>query len=227
MKRGLTIHNETLGMAVLGKKVPGTAKQEVLMKWKSAALWIIITVVSLLPFQLEAKEEQATENGERVSGMVLPVSHEELMEKVTAVLSAGGGEVTLVKTVSLGDLGRVYVATIDSGKKRIFARVVARRVPCMDCHDVFFVYSFDEKPTFLDFAPLHVTKRYNKPWDTDDIAKIQTRLAGESLSESVPFNPMVDAVSYATISSKLVFHSINQTDRVLKQLGESGSCKGE
>ncbi len=190
------------------------------MKNKSAALWIIVAVVSLLPLQLEAKEEHATENGDKVSGMLLPVSHEELMDKVTAVLSAGGGEVTLVKTVSLGDLGRVYVATVDNGKKRIFARVVARRVPCMDCHDVFFVYSFDEKPTFLDFAPLHVTKRYNKPWDTDDIAKIQTRLSGESLSESVSFNPMVDAVSYATISSKLVFHSINQTDRVLKQLGD-------
>jgi hypothetical protein len=92
----------------------------------------------------------------------------------------------------------------------------------MDCHDVFFVYSFDHRMTFLSFVPIYVTKRYNKPWNSDDVMKIQSRFSGKSLSEDIPFNPMVDAVSSATISSKLVFHSINQTDRVFKQLVELG-----
>jgi len=193
-------------------------------KTRPAFAWAIAIVLALGlvgVVEANAAQEKKTE-GDTVSGIALPVSDKELMGKVTAALSTSGHKPKSLKTVSLGELGRVYVATMDDGQERVFVRLVARRVPCMDCHDVFFVYSFDEKMTFLDFIPLHITKRYNKPWDRDDIDKIRNKFSGKSLFEPVSFDPMVDAVSSATISSKLVFHSINQTGKAYQELVKLG-----
>ena len=167
-----------------------------------------------------AQDETGPKHG--ADDLVMPVSDIELMSKVRQTLSAAGEEPSFIKKISLRELGNVYVTTVHGGQKSIFARVVARRVPCMDCHDVFFVYSFDDSGRFLKFIPLYITKRYNKKWDRDDISKIENRFSGKPISVPVGFNPMVDAVSSATISSKLVFHSMNETHKVYKKLVELG-----
>jgi hypothetical protein len=189
------------------------------IKKQTAIFWI--TLILIFGFRANV-EEPRTWAEDTISGLGVPVSRAELMEKVTQALESSGHEVASLQTISLGELGRVYVATVDNGRKKVFARVVARRVPCMDCHDVFFVYSFDQKMKFIDFIALHISKRYNKPWDSDDIARIRNRFSGQSLSEALSFNPMVDAISSATISSKLVFQSIGQTDRVFQELAKRG-----
>jgi hypothetical protein len=157
--------------------------------------------------------------------MVIPVSEEELMETVRQALSAGGAQSSSIKKVVLDEFGAVYVANIGNGKSPVFARFVARGVPCGDCHDVFFVYCFDNVG-FLKFIPVSITKRYNQTWNVQDVEKIESRFVGKSFQERLAFDPSVDAVTSATMSSKIVFHSLNETRDVYQKLVDLGMVKG-
>jgi hypothetical protein len=157
--------------------------------------------------------------------MVIPVSEEELMDAVRQALCAGGAQSSSIKKVVLDEFGPVYVANVKNGKSPVFARFVARRVPCGDCHDVFFVYSFDGFG-FLNFIPISITKRYNQTWNDQDVAKIEDRFVGKPFQERLDFDPAVDAVTSATMSSKIVFHSLNETRDVYQKLVELGMVKG-
>ena len=97
-------------------------------------------------------------------------------------------------------------------------------VPCGDCHDVFFVYSFDSAG-FLKFIPVLITKRYNKKWDLKDVEKIESRFVGKSFHKPVPFNPFVDTITSATMSAKIVFNSMNETRAIYAKLVEQGIVK--
>ncbi len=155
--------------------------------------------------------------------LVIPVSDKELMEKVRQSLSVQEGEELkdLVR-IPLANLGTVYAGTIGKSDKHVFARVVSRKIPCGDCHDVFYVYSFDDQGKFLQFVPLSISKLGNEQWDKEDIAKIQNHFSGKSLLKEIPFNPEVDAVSSATISSRLIYDSLDQTAQVYYRLMELG-----
>ncbi|MBW2108177.1 MAG: hypothetical protein JRI36_05855 [Deltaproteobacteria bacterium] len=153
--------------------------------------------------------------------MVIPVSDEVLLCKVKEALSETGVRMGTLRKVDLDDYGMVYVSESKEGKRPVLARLVARRVPCGDCHDVFFLYVFDSS-RILRFIPVSITKRYNKPWTADDVGKIEKRFIGRDFSEKVPFNPAVDAVTSATMSSKIVFNSLNETRQVYKRLAELG-----
>ncbi len=156
--------------------------------------------------------------------IVIPVSEEELMETVRQALSAGGVPSSSIKKVVLEEFGPVYMATVENRKSPVFARFVARRVPCGDCHDVFFVYSFDNVG-FLKFIPVFITKRYNHMWNAQDAAKIERRFVGKPFQERLAFDPSIDAVTSATMSSKIVFHSLNETRDVYQKLVELGMVK--
>jgi hypothetical protein len=67
-----------------------------------------------------------------------------------------------------------------------------------------------------------ISKRYNKKWDAKDIEKIESRFSGKSFQERVPFNPFVDTITSATMSAKIVFHSMNETQLVYEKLVEMG-----
>jgi hypothetical protein len=153
--------------------------------------------------------------------IVIPVSEEELLDKAKRALSAAGGEPSLIKKVVLDEYGTVFITKAVKSGLPLFVRFVARRVPCGDCHDVFFLYTFDNKQ-FFEFIPVLISKRYNKKWDTQDIAKVESRFTGHSIRDRVPFNPFVDAITSATMSSKIVFYSMNETYTVYEKLVEMG-----
>jgi hypothetical protein len=114
------------------------------------------------------------------------------------------------------------VGAFGSRHKHVFARVVARRVPCVDCHNVFFLYSFDEGGSFLEFLPIHITKKYNRKWDESDTNKMRGQFLGQSICNGMAFDPKIDAVTSATISSKVVFDSFKKTHLVYQRLLELG-----
>jgi hypothetical protein len=153
--------------------------------------------------------------------IVIPVSEEELMNKVKQAFSAAGGEPFSIKKVVLDEYGTVFITRGVKTGVPLFVRFVARRVPCGDCHDVFFLYTFDGVQ-FIKFIPVLVSKRYNKKWDLQDIEKVESRFAGNSIKERVSFNPFVDTITSATMSSKIVFHSMNETKKVYGKLTEMG-----
>jgi hypothetical protein len=153
--------------------------------------------------------------------IVIPVSAEELLDKAKQALTAAGAESGTIQEITLDEYGTVYVARMGDTGLPVFARFVARRVPCGDCHDVFFLYTFDNAQ-FIAFSPVLITKRYNKEWDKDDVKKIKSRFVGKSFKDRVNFNPLVDAIASATMSSKIVFHSLNETQIVYRKLAELG-----
>ena len=153
--------------------------------------------------------------------IVIPVTEEELLDKAKKALSAAGGDPSLVKKVALHEYGTVFITTAVKTGLPVFVRFVARRVPCGDCHDVFFLYTFDNAK-FIQFIPVLISKRYNKKWDSKDIEKIESRFAGNSIKDRVSFNPFVDTITSATMSAKIVFYSMNETYTVYEKLVELG-----
>ncbi|MDP2862967.1 MAG: hypothetical protein Q8N95_09270 [Desulfobacterales bacterium] len=157
--------------------------------------------------------------------LVLPVTESELMEKVSQSMAVGGKRPDKIEKINLKELGDVYTWAPGRSARRVFARVVARKIPCVDCHDVFYIYSFDDTGKFINFIPISISKLDNEEWDAKDINKMQSNFTGKSLLKERPFNPKVDAISSATISSKLIYNSMGETGLVMRKLIDMGYIK--
>jgi hypothetical protein len=94
--------------------------------------------------------------------------------------------------------------------------------PCDVCHDVHFIYVFDATGKILQLIPLELTKYGNEPWDAADIEKIRQRIVGRYIQSSFDFDPEIDAVSSATITSSIIFRSLEEEQITLKELKEKG-----
>jgi hypothetical protein len=154
--------------------------------------------------------------------LVIPISDDEVLKKVRDSLSVEGDKLLDIKSIDLNKLGTVYAGTLMNSKKRVFARVVARKIPCVDCHDVFYIYSFNEKGEFLKFIPISISKWGNEEWDEDDLNKIRNRFENTSLMKEIYFNVKIDAVTSATISTKLIYDSLGETNLVMEKLVDLG-----
>ena len=155
-------------------------------------------------------------------GPPIPISETQLKEKIRQSLTIDGTQAQGIEKIVLPPWGLVYTGVLPQSDKRVFARVVARKIPCGDCHDVFYIYSFDGDGKFINFVPIAIYKYGNRPWDESDISKIRQRFKGQSLAGDVSYNAGVDAVSSATISTELIFDSIGHTQDVLRELGHKG-----
>lgn len=67
-----------------------------------------------------------------------------------------------------------------------------------------------------------MTKDGNVLLNEEDVAKMHERVVGQYLTAPRPFDPKVDAVTSATISSALIFDSIAQGEALLKELRDKG-----
>ncbi len=157
--------------------------------------------------------------------LVLPITENELMKKVSQSLVVKGKQPDKIEKINLKELGDVYRGVMSGSKRPIFARVVARKIPCVDCHDVFYIYSFDDTGKFIQFIPISISKLDNEDWNEKDINKMQNNFKGKSLLKERHFNPKVDAISSATISSKLIYNSMGETGLVVQKLIDMGYIK--
>ncbi|HOO57449.1 MAG TPA: hypothetical protein PLN69_11540 [bacterium] len=148
----------------------------------------------------------------------VPLSEDELSKKISEALMAEN--YTEIK-LSTGET--IYYS--DRGGSRIYARLVSRRIPCSDCHDAFFIYSFDSDGKYLNFVPIYLTRLGNREWDKSDVKKIDDRFRGKPVSDPVFFNPGVDAVTSATITSKLIYDTYEDTAKILELLKSEGFDK--
>jgi thiol-disulfide isomerase/thioredoxin len=141
----------------------------------------------------------------------LPISEGELLQKIKDGMAMAGGSVVEVRKLQLNDevvyLGNVR---IDSRETQLFARVVGRPPVCDICHDIHFVYIFDQGGEVTNFVPIHLTKYGNRPWDDHDIEQMKSRIVGRSLLKPLEFDRDLDAVSRATITSVVIFDGINK-----------------
>ncbi|MFO7665776.1 MAG: hypothetical protein R6V76_04090 [Desulfobacterales bacterium] len=156
---------------------------------------------------------------------VIPVTDSELTKKISQSLIVNGEHTDKIEKINLKGLGDVYTGILKRSKRRIFARVVARKIPCVDCHDVFYIYSFDDTGKFIQFIPISISKLDNEGWNEKDINKMQNNFKGKSLLKERHFDPKVDAISSATISSKLIYNSMGETGLVVQKLIDMGYIK--
>jgi peroxiredoxin len=153
------------------------------------------------------------------------LSDKDLLEKVKNIFTTFNGEIKNFQQISLSNGSRkIFTCLVERKGRtdRIFAEAISRPSPCGDCHDVHFIYVFDTSGMILKFVPIQLTKKGNKNWNDDDVVKMRKRLLGKSISQRLLFNPQVDAVSGATITSASIFDSLSQGETLLKELKKMG-----
>ena len=148
----------------------------------------------------------------------------ELQTKVREAMIATGGTISEFAPVDVGGGRKVYTALLQQGDstQRIFADVISRTSVCDICHDVHFIYVFDSDGKIIGFTPLHLTKLGNRTWDEKEVGWMRKRVVGRYLTAPKPFDPKVDAVTSATMTSAIIFDSIAQGEKLLQALHEQG-----
>lgn len=146
------------------------------------------------------------------------LSAQEIQDLIRKNLMAAGYQVAEIEHLTLENRQELYVITVAPQGSGVFffARVESGITMCDVCHDTHFVYMFDQAGIVTDFFPLEITKYGNIPWTDEDIDKMKQNLVGRSIFESFEFNPKVDAVTTATMSSSIVYEAMNNAQEYFK-----------
>ncbi|MBE0616425.1 MAG: hypothetical protein IH608_00675 [Proteobacteria bacterium] len=147
----------------------------------------------------------------------LDLSPGEEQERAQKFLSRVAGKPVAVETLTLSDGTRVYAQGKDAAATGLYARVGSRDPVCDVCHAVHFLFAFDGHGRVRGFEPIHVTKYGNELWSPSDVARMNRALAGKAMAE-LRFDPEVDSVTSATMSSALIFDEIRRSTPLLDQL---------
>jgi len=129
------------------------------------------------------------------------------------------GETSTVK--ELFEESGMKVFKIGSKEKQ-FAVLVNRVSTCDVCKDVQFLYIMDHLGNVKDIIPIHLSKLYNETLNEADVSKIKGNIIARNVRETIPFNPAVDAVTSATITSGLMYDSVNNGALIYRRLIEKG-----
>jgi hypothetical protein len=141
------------------------------------------------------------------------------MIRAKKVLAAASGDENIsvtVRSAPLPDSPKVYEGKSESG--RYLAMLINKESICDICHPVQFMYILDEKGKVVGFEPIYLTKRGNKEWSEENIEKMRRRVVGRSVLQAIDFNPEVDAVTSATITSAMIFRAIAQGKEILESV---------
>lgn len=161
----------------------------------------------------------------RVRTAVAPVvSATELETRLRkAFINVSNGIVEFSR-VELRSGRQVYSAIVrqSEGVERLFAEVTSRPSVCDICHDVHFIYVFNGSGEIVGFEPLQLTKYGNVDWNQLEVATMRKRVVGKYLTAPPPFNPKLDAISSATMTSAIIFDSLAQGEALLRELKEKG-----
>jgi hypothetical protein len=168
------------------------------------------------------------EEGEKIQARVVEVkpviTEKEIQEKIRAAFSKEGGQISIVRNIKLQSGRTVYSFTIQQVgiKKQILAAMISRPAPCDVCHDVHFIYAFENTGEILQLIPVLLTKYGNEDWDNEDVEKMRKRVIVKYIHQPFDFDPEIDAVSSATITSSVIFNSLEEELRLFTELKEKG-----
>ena len=178
----------------------------------------------LLTMDVASIPKVAPKNVAAQKAVTPALKQRELEAKIASLFANFGIPVVPVKKVTLISSRTVYTGFVDQNgdRRRLFAEAVSRPPVCIDCHDIHFIYVFDDTGKIIGFEPIHLTKYGNELWGPDDIKKMRSRIIGRTLSGSILFQPDVDAVSSATITSGVIFNSLSGGGRLLEELKAKG-----
>jgi len=162
---------------------------------------------------------------QKVRSAIEPLlSPEDLEFRVRTAFIDTGGTLLDFRQLDLRSGRRVYRARmrVNDQLRILFAEVTSRQSICDICHDVHFIYVFDKNARVIGFEPLQLTKWGNVNWDRQEVEKMRKRLLGSVLTTPPVFDPKVDAITSATMTSAIIFDSLGQGEDLLAELQEKG-----
>jgi hypothetical protein len=149
-----------------------------------------------------------------------PLTEKEIEDLILRSMDrAGYGSVGLY-SVTLPDGDKVFIG--ESGRGKVFSKLITRLPVCDVCHPAHFILTVNTSGKVVDFDAVTVTKYWNKPWTEEEVGQMRRKLLGLSIFEERIFDPSVDAVSTATMSSSLIFDSLNRIAPVMELLRKAG-----
>lgn len=217
--------------AGVGEKTPVTL---VIRKWKNGDLILVSThncqMETHVPLLSEIRTAHTIEWRElskmakrsrwprQIPPPQLPISGKELRAKIDAAFKQASG-VFAARMMTMKDGTNVYQGRrlkVRAGK--LFAKIVSRRPVCDVCHDIHFIYVFDDAGSILALEPIRLPKSCNKDFRFYDVEKLKGQIVGRTLSDPFDFNPDVDAITKATITCAVVYDALRNGQGVLKEL---------
>ena len=153
-----------------------------------------------------------------------PQSEKEITSRIRDAMmriAGEGNDLADFRKLSIADR-HVYAGVIKNGEgaQTLYAEVISRPTICEVCEDVHFFYVFNEKGAVVEFVPLQLTKWGNNEWTAEDIEIMRQRLMGRFIFTPFYFNPELDAVSSATITSAIIFDSLSDGKSLFDSLGK-------
>ncbi len=151
----------------------------------------------------------------------LDMSADEVEKAVLASMrraSGGDDSITGVRKVNYPRSGDIFVAEPAGTAPALYAQVVSRPPTCDVCHGVHFVLVFDDAGIVRDFEPLHLTKYGNVVWTTYDADFMRRHLIGLDVRQPFEFNPSIDSVTTATMTSVIIYNSAQRLHDVLREI---------
>ena len=163
---------------------------------------------------------QAIIQGKGEHKAVPEAKEEDIVKLIKDHVEKDGKKTAAVAREVLDNGNAVYVITLEPRRDGVFlfARLESKSSLCDVCHDSHFFYVLDQDGVIQDFFFLQMTKLGNVSWTDEDVAKIKKQIAGKSIFSDFPFNPKADAITTATMSSSLVYESLNAGKKVFGEL---------
>ena len=144
----------------------------------------------------------------------------EQVSKSMAAACVNCGPLSDIKqiTLSSGDTLCTAATEIDGKTLTLYSKVFSLQPVCDVCHGIHYIITFDTNGIIRDFMPLHLTKYGNVDWNEYDIETMRKQLMGKRLKKDIVFDPAIDAITSATMSSALIFKGVNELRLVYKEL---------
>ncbi len=178
---------------------------------------ILARVRVLLEGRARVKQPAGEPPQPKVYHPPLGLTEEEQRIRAEALLRRVAGRPVRAEPVDVAG-SRVFRAVDPEGRPlNLFVRIVSREPVCDVCHAIHFLLAFDGAGRIRGFEPVYVTKFGNELWSPEDVARMASRLVGRPMEE-LAFDPDVDAVTSATMSSALIFDEARRTARLLPLL---------
>jgi hypothetical protein len=153
----------------------------------------------------------------------LNMNDAEREKRVLASMRKAMGEDVVLENVIKKEYprsGEIYVATAMQygAASTLYAQVVSRPPTCDVCQGVHFILVFDSYGLLRYFEPLHLTKFGNVKWSTYDADSMRRRIIGLDVRYPFSYDPAVDSVTTATITSALILNSVQRLRDVFNEI---------
>jgi peroxiredoxin len=207
-------------MVVARAKVGLTKDPEAILKEMRDSLkadWNALVKQQKDPSLQQAKEKK----------LYLRYNEDELLKKAQESMLNTKWKILKVAKMKLPDEEEIYIGEIQEGNRKfyLFSKLASRVPTCDICHTTHFFFTFNDQGMILNFLPLKVTKVDNADWDDKEIQKMKGRLMGRSILQPTDFDPQVDSISSATMTSALIVDSVNKAKSLYDGLKNKGYIK--